>query len=96
MNNALKPTGTLQLDERYSIKAGSGNSVVLVLTEERYNDELELVTKTEEWYFTRVAQALRKYVDLEIIVTERIEDLTDTAEKIYKLIDRIDQTFKQF
>jgi hypothetical protein len=105
MNNAFKQNKILVLSENYLIKPDNNNGVILVFTEQvkvkKYDDVLEFdyeetVTKTESWQYPRIAQALRKYADLEIMVEDNIEAMIAVSEKVYKLIDRIDTTFKQF
>lgn len=105
MNNAFKQNKILVLSENYLIKPDNNNGVILVFTEQvaatKYDDVLEIdvtetKTNTESWQYPRIAQALRKYADLEIMVEDNIELMIEKAEAVYKLIDRIDQTFKQF
>jgi len=48
------------------------------------------------WYFTRVAQALRKYFDL---VQNNLESLKDLLEKVSTVdarIEKLDKEFKQY
>lgn len=105
MNNAFKQNKILVLSENYLIKPDNNNGVVLVFTTQekitKYDEVLEFEyeeTKTvkEEFHFPRIAQALRKYADLEIMVEDNIDLMIEKAEAVYRLIDRIDQTFKQF
>lgn len=105
MNNAFKQNKILVLSENYLIKPDNANGVVLVFSEERtrtkYDDILdesheEKYTFKEEYHYPRVAQALRKFVDMEIMVEENIETMIDKSDKLYSLIDKIDKTFKQF
>lgn len=105
MNNAFKQNKILVLSENYLIKPDNNNGVILVFSEQRTRvkrDEVlevdieEPFTFKEEWQYPRIAQALRKYADLEIMVEDNIELMIEKAEAVYKLIDRIDATFKQF
>lgn len=106
MNNAFKQNKILVLSENYLIKPDNSNGVILVFTEQRpkvrakgevsFSLVPEYVTHKEEWQYPRIAQALRKYADLEIMVEDNIEAMITVAERVYKLIDRIDATFKQF
>jgi sugar-specific transcriptional regulator TrmB len=97
MNNAFSKAKILVLDENHLIKPDNSNGVILVKTTERFDDEkLETVTTKQEFYYPRIAQALRKYVDLEMLVDDDIEALTEKIDAVYALIDSIDRTFKQF
>lgn len=105
MNNAFKQNKILVLSENYLIKPDNNNGVILVFTDQqivlKYDEVLEMdvaekKTVTESWQYPRIAQALRKYADLEIMVEDNIEAVIAKAEAVYKLIDRIDTTFKQF
>ena len=95
MNKAFTQKKVLVLDDNYAIKPGAGSSVILEFTEPRLNEKGETVDFKEVWYMTRVAQALRKYADLEL-ASDDIEDLIDRADKVYSVIDSIDKHFKQF
>ena len=105
MNNSFKQNKILVLSENYLIKPDNNIGVILVFTEQRTRvkrdevlevDVVEPFTFKEEWQYPRIAQALRKYADLEIMVEDNTELMIEKAEAVYKLIDRIDQTFKQF
>lgn len=87
MNKAFKQNKILVLDANYLIKPDNGNGVILVYT----NGKAQ-----ETFHFTRIAQALRKYVDRELMVEDNIEDMIAKAERIYALIEKIDLTFKQY
>lgn len=97
MNNTFAKAKILVLDENHLIKPDNNNGVILVKTTERFDDDkLETVTTKQEFCYPRIAQALRKYVDLEMIVDDNIEALTTKLDGVYALIDSIDRTFKQF
>lgn len=105
MNSAFKQNKILVLSENYLIKPDNNNGVILTFTEQRTRtkrDEVleveveENFTFTESWQYPRIAQALRKYADLEIMVEDNVEAMIAKSEAVYKLIDKIDQTFKQF
>ena len=96
MNKAFKTGKLLKLDESNFIKPDNNNGVVLVTTQDKYNDDLELVTTKQELHFPRVAQALKAYVDAEILVEDSIEKMIVNLDRLYNLIDSIDKTFKQF
>lgn len=105
MNNAFKQNKILVLSENYLIKPDNNNGVILVYTSQekvaKYDEVLEVYyeemkTVTESWQYPRIAQALRKYADLEIMVEDNIEVMIERAEAVYKLIEKIDTTFKQF
>jgi len=100
-NKAFTKSKELVLDDNYVIKPHNVSGIMLIFTEERTRTR-EIDGKQEKyifkdtWYFTRIAQALRMYTDLEMVDLESIEDLIEKSERIYKLIDQLDKTFKQF
>lgn len=100
MNNAFKQNKILKLDANYLIKPDNNNGVVLVFTEDRERTKedgsKEKFTFKEEFNYPRIAQALRKYVDRELMVEDSIDEMIASADRIYTLIDKIDRTFKQF
>jgi len=100
MNKAFTKSKVLVLDANYLIKPDNANGVILLFTEERLRTKedktLENWTFKEEFNYPRIAQALRAYVDRELIDDDNIEDLIEKAERLYALIDKLDKTFKQF
>ena len=50
----------------------------------------------DRWYFTRIAQALTKYVDLTQNSSKTLEELTTKVDEIYAVIKKIDLEFQQF
>lgn len=87
MNKAFKENKILVLDANYLIKPDNANGVILVYTNGKAK---------ETFQYPRIAQALRKYVDRELMVEDNIEDMIAKAERIYALIEKIDLTFKQY
>lgn len=100
MNKAFTKSKKILLSENYYVAPDNAHGVVLVnhFDIEAGDEDLEVFTKTIEnkLYFPRVAQALRKYVDLELIFEDSIEELIEKTEKVYALIESIDKNFKQF
>ena len=100
MNKAFTKSKILVLTENYFIKPDNAFGVVLVshYLAKDINGKMEVDNKSIEieYHYPRVAQALRKYADLELVFDDDIENLIEKTEKVYALIESIDKTFKQF
>lgn len=101
MNKIFKKEKVITLDKFYHLTTDGANGVQLVLTEIRErkkkdSDEKENFVYTESLYFTRVNQALNRYVEMTQNNFDSLEDLISKTDKIYKVISDFDAKFKQF
>ena len=109
MNKAFTKNKIINLDESYYLESDGDSGVVLTFHEPRKKELTEKVdgktVKTgvieaylfeDKWYFTRIVQALKKYVELSQNSSESIEELLIKTDKIFTLLNDIDKEFKQF
>lgn len=100
-NKAFTRTNKIVLDNLYHLESDSDSGIVLTFEEPR--KRTSKTTGLEEdfifvdrWYFTRISQALTKYVDLTQNSSKSLEDLLSKIDKVYKVIDTINKDFKQY
>lgn len=96
MNKAFTYSKELVLDENFKIVPDSDHGVILLHLTEKENKKGEIVPYEQKYYFTRIAQALRKYTDLSLNSVYDFELLIKKLNDVYMIIDSIDTTFKQF
>ena len=101
MNKVFKRTNKIILDDCYQLESDSDSGLILVFSEPR--KRTSKITGLEEdyiffdrWYFTRISQALTKYVDLTQNSSKTLEELTTKIDEIYAVIKKIDLEFQQF
>jgi len=95
MNKAFTHSKELVLDEKYKIIPDSDYGVVLIFLTEKENKKKEIVPFEQKYYFTRIAQALTKYVNLSLNTDDTILEVLLNSKRIYAIIENIDKTFKQ-
>lgn len=90
----------LKLDDHYAVKPYKQGGVEVIFTEKRVRTKedgtKEAYTFTDKFYFTKLSQALRFYVDRELSIDESLDLMIDKAESIYKRIDSLEAVFKTF
>jgi len=96
MNKAFTKTKELVLDVNYKIIPDSDNGVILVFLTEKENKKGEVLPFEEKYYFTRIAQALEKYINLSLSVDNTILEVLVNSKRIFEIVKSIDVTFKQF
>ncbi len=96
MNKAFTKEKELVLDEKYKIIPDSDYGVILIVLTEKENKKGEVVPFEQKYYFTRIAQALRKWSDLTLNSSTTLKLLWAKTDTVYDIIDRIDKEFKQF
>lgn len=96
MNKAFTKQKELKLDENFKIVPDSDYGVILIFLTEKENKKKEIVPFEEKFYYPRIAQALRKYTDLSLNKSESIPALIKNLNRVYFLIESIDNEFKQF
>lgn len=109
MNKIFTNNRVIVLDEKWDLTPDSDSGVVLTFREPRKRDKTEKINgkkvKTGEvedyifedkWYTTRVAQALRIYVEKSLSDLATFKEIIEKEDKIFDLISKLDKTFKQF
>lgn len=101
MNKIFKNSKKIKLDDVYTLVPDSGNGVSLVFEETRTRKKKDDSEKEEyqyvnQLYFTRVNQALNRYVELSQNRSQNIKELIEQTSKIYAVIENFNITFKQF
>lgn len=96
MNKSFTKTKELVLDENYKIIPDGDHGVVLVFLTEKLNKKKELAPFYQKYYYTRIAQALEKYVDMSLSADNTMLEILVNSKRIYDIIDKIDKEFKQF
>jgi len=109
MNKIFTNNSKIELDNSYYLEPDGDSGVVLVFHEPRKRDKTERIDgkkiKTGEvedyifedrWYTTRVAQALRIYVEKTLSDSSTFKEIIEKEDKIFSLISDLDRTFKQF
>lgn len=95
MNKAFTKTKELILDNSFKIVPDSDYGVILIFLTTRENKKGEIVPFEQKYYFTRIAQALRKYSDVTLNQIHDLDSLIQKSDEIYSIIDSIDKEFKQ-
>ena len=101
MNKAFKRANKIVLDNLYHLESDSDSGIVLTFEEPRKRTSKttgleEDFIFVDKWYFTRISQALTKYVDLTQNSSKSLEDLFIKVDAIYNIIDTINKEFKQY
>ena len=109
MNKVFTRTNKIILDDCYQLESDSDSGIILVFSEPRKRDETKKeggkLIKTgkqedylfeDKFYFTRISQALTKYVDLTQNSSKTLEELFIKVDEIYAVIKKIDLEFQQF
>lgn len=101
MNNIFKTNKVIILDDKYSLTNDGGNGIQLVFKETRQKEKkdsklLEEYEYTDSYYFTRINQALNKYVELTQNNFKDLEDLISRTDKVFAVIEEFNLRFKQW
>lgn len=101
MNNIFKTQKVIILDDKYSLTNDGGNGIQLIFKEIRQKEKkdsklLEDYEYTESLYFTRINQALNKYVELTQNSFKDLEDLIARTDKVFSVIEEFNLRFKQW
>lgn len=101
MNKAFKNSIRIELDSNWFIESDGDNGVILTFREirERVNkktEEKEEYMFEDKFYYPRIAQALRAYVNKALNNSSSIQEIVEKEDLILSLIDKIDKEFKQF
>ena len=109
MNNAFKKNSKIELDDKHYIESDGDNGLILVFHEPRKKDKTEIKSgkkvKTGEqedylfedkYYYPRVCQALKHFVDKTQNQCETLEKLIYRVDYNTMLLERLEKEFKQF
>lgn len=109
MNKVFTKNNKIELDSKWYLTTDQDSGIVLTFNETRQRDQTNKVegklVKTgkqedylfeDKFYFTRISQALTKYVDLTQNNSKTLEELLTKIDEIYAIIKKIDLEFQQF
>lgn len=102
MNNIFKKDKVIILDDKYSLLPdGVSNGVILQLNgsrerKKKNSEETEEYIYTQNQYFSRINQALNKYVEITQNDFSDLKDLIERTSKIYQTIEELNITFNQY
>ena len=106
-NKTFTKNSVINLDEFYTLTSDGDSGIVLTFQEKRTRKRIDKETKketgeTEEYlfneprYFTRIVQALKRYVELSQNNCKTIEELLEKTNKMDVLLEKLDKEFRQF
>jgi hypothetical protein len=108
-NKAFTKHSRVVLDESYVLESDGDSGIVLIFSEPRKKEitkkENGKVIKTGEfedfmfedrWYFTRIAQSLKKYVELTLNTSKTLQEIIEKEDKIINILTKLDLEFRQY
>jgi hypothetical protein len=108
-NKAFTQRSSIGLDDKHYLISDDSNGVILVFNEPRQRDKMEVKNgkkvKTgeqedylfeEKFYYPRVCQALKHYVDKTQNQCTTLEKLIYRVDYNTQLLERLDKEFMQF
>lgn len=109
MNKAFTKSKKIILDANWYLTPDADNGVILIFHEERQREKIEKGSgpqvKTgevepylfeEKFYFTRIVQALKEWVEETQNKSKTLKELLEKQEKIESILTKMDKEFKQF
>jgi stalled ribosome rescue protein Dom34 len=100
MNNLFKTAGKIDLDENHYLESdGSwGVSLVQHFPAKRINKKGEETeyTATERYYYTTVAQALEKYVNLKQIILPEVSEMLEIQKETLVILKEFKERWKNW
>jgi len=101
MNKVFTNRTKIVLDKYYWLTSDGDSGIVLTFSETRQRKnketgETEDYVFEEKLYYTRIVQALKKYVDLTQNNCKTLEEILEKTSRIDALLERLDVEFKQF
>ena len=92
MNEVFNKSQNIILDDKYSLEPDSFKGLVLVFSEPRTrikkDDSEEKYTFTDQWYFPKLSQTLRKYLSLKQMEASSLLELLNKTEEVEKTIEQ--------
>jgi len=100
MNRTFTKEKKIILDENWHLTPDGDNGIVLTFHEVREKVGKDGVKEDylfeEKYYYTRVVQALKEYVEATQNDNETLQKILEKQEYITNLLEKIDKEFKQF
>jgi hypothetical protein len=109
MNKAFTKRRKIILDDNWYLNPDKDNGVILVFHEIRQREKIEKGSgpqvKTgeiedyeyeEKYYFTRIVQALKEYVEETQNKCKTLKEILEKQEKIESILNALDKEFRQF
>lgn len=100
MNRTFTKEKKIILDENWHLTPDGDNGIVLTFHEVREKVGKDGVKKDylfeEKYYYTRVVQALKEYIEATQNDNETLQKILEKQEYITNLLEKIDKEFKQF
>jgi hypothetical protein len=109
MNKTFKQKSKIELDLNWDLTSDGDYGLVLTFSEMRQRDktvkengktiktgEQEQYLYESKTYHTRVAQALRYYVEKSLNKCKTLEEIISKEDKLLSIIEDLDRNFKQF
>jgi hypothetical protein len=101
MNKTFTKSAKIELDSNWHLTSDGDSGIVLTFHEIRQrknkttNKEEDFLFE-EKYYYTRIAQALIKYVDMVQNSSKSLDELFEKTESLNSVINKIDKEFKQY
>jgi hypothetical protein len=109
MNKVFTQKSKIELDLNWDLTSDGDYGLVLTFSETRQRDktvkengktiktgEKEDYLYESKTYHTRVAQALRYYVEKSLNKCKTLEEIISKEDKLLSIIEDLDRNFKQF
>ena len=100
MNNLFKTVGKIDLDDNHYLESDSswGISLVQHYPAKRTNKKGEETdyTATERYYYTTVAQALEKYVNLKQIILPEVSEMLEIQKETLDILKEFKESYKNW
>jgi len=98
MNKIFKNAEKVEIDSNHYLETDGFRGVVLVhhFPATRKNKEEVQYTKEEKTYHATVAQALKKYTDLNQITLPTVEEMLEVQKQILKTLKNFEDNFKNW
>lgn len=109
MNKTFTENSKIKLDPKWHLTSDGDSGLVLTFSETRKrektikeNGKTIKTGETEDYlfksvtYHTRIAQALREYVNKSLNKSKTLSEILEKEDKILGIIEELDRTFKQY
>lgn len=109
MNKVFTQNSKIELDPKWSLTSDGDSGIVLTFSEMRKrektvkeNGKTIKTGETEDYlfkavtYHTRIAQALREYVNKSLNSSKTLKEILEKEDKLLSIINDLDKTFKQY
>ena len=100
MNKIFKKAERVEIDNSFYLETDSFKGVVLVhhfpATRKNKKGEEVQYTKEEKTYHATVAQALKKYTDLNQIILPTVEEMLEVQKEIFSTLRNFETLYKNW